>query len=72
MIEAIHQARADGTQFIIINPAAFTHTSVALRDAQLVSMFMHRGAHFQRIRPRAFSASQLYLGHRWGRISRTR
>ena len=33
MIEAIHQARADGTQFIIINPAAFTHTSVALRDA---------------------------------------
>ena len=26
MIEAIHQARADGTQFIIINPAAFTHT----------------------------------------------
>ena len=33
MIEAIHQARADGTQFIIINPAAYTHTSVALRDA---------------------------------------
>ena len=39
MIEAIHQARADGTQFIIINPAAFTHTSVALRDALAVSIF---------------------------------
>jgi len=33
LIERIHQARTDGTQFILINPAAFTHTSVALRDA---------------------------------------
>jgi 3-dehydroquinate dehydratase-2 len=33
LIERVHQARTDGTQFIIINPAAFTHTSVALRDA---------------------------------------
>jgi len=33
LIERIHAARADGTQFILINPAAFTHTSVAIRDA---------------------------------------
>lgn len=33
LIERVHQARIDGTQFIVINPAAFTHTSVALRDA---------------------------------------
>ncbi len=33
LIERVHQARDDGTDFIIINPAAFTHTSVALRDA---------------------------------------
>ena len=33
MINRIHAARTDGTQFIIINPAAFTHTSVAIRDA---------------------------------------
>jgi 3-dehydroquinate dehydratase-2 len=33
LIERIHAARGDGTDFIIINPAAFTHTSVALRDA---------------------------------------
>lgn len=33
LIEKIHQARTDGTQFIVINPAAFTHTSVAIRDA---------------------------------------
>ena len=28
-----HAARFDGTAFILFNPAAFTHTSVALRDA---------------------------------------
>lgn len=33
LLERIHQARTDGTRFIVINPAAFTHTSVALRDA---------------------------------------
>ncbi|MEA3405627.1 MAG: type II 3-dehydroquinate dehydratase [Pseudomonadota bacterium] len=33
IVERIHQAMDDGTQFIIINPAAFTHTSVAIRDA---------------------------------------
>ena len=33
LIERIHQAADDGTAFIIINPAAFTHTSIALRDA---------------------------------------
>jgi 3-dehydroquinate dehydratase II len=33
LVERVQQARDDGTQFIIINPAAFTHTSVALRDA---------------------------------------
>ena len=33
LVERVQQARTDGTQFIVINPAAFTHTSVALRDA---------------------------------------
>jgi 3-dehydroquinate dehydratase-2 len=33
LIERVQQARSDGTDFIVINPAAFTHTSVALRDA---------------------------------------
>ncbi|MFG6087196.1 type II 3-dehydroquinate dehydratase [Stenotrophomonas indicatrix] len=33
LVDRIQAARTDGTAFILINPAAFTHTSVALRDA---------------------------------------
>ena len=33
LVDRVQTARADGTAFILINPAAFTHTSVALRDA---------------------------------------
>ena len=33
LIDRFHRAPADGVGFLILNPAAFTHTSVALRDA---------------------------------------
>lgn len=33
LVERVQAAQRDGTTFILINPAAFTHTSVALRDA---------------------------------------
>ena len=33
LIDRIQKAKKDGVNFIIINPGAFTHTSVALRDA---------------------------------------
>ncbi|MBB1488452.1 type II 3-dehydroquinate dehydratase [Oceanospirillum sediminis] len=35
LIERIHAAREEAVDFILINPAAFTHTSIALRDALL-------------------------------------
>lgn len=33
LIERVQEAQREGVNFILINPAAFTHTSVALRDA---------------------------------------
>ncbi|MDH5518697.1 MAG: type II 3-dehydroquinate dehydratase [Gammaproteobacteria bacterium] len=33
LVERIHQGATEGVNFIIINPAAYTHTSVAIRDA---------------------------------------
>ena len=35
MVDAIQQMCADGIDYIILNPAAYTHTSVAIRDALL-------------------------------------
>jgi 3-dehydroquinate dehydratase-2 len=33
LVDRVQAARSDGTAFMLVNPAAFTHTSVALRDA---------------------------------------
>lgn len=33
LVDRIQAARGDGTRFILINPAAYSHTSIAIRDA---------------------------------------
>ncbi len=33
LVERVHTAKEQGINFIVINPAAFTHTSIAIRDA---------------------------------------
>jgi 3-dehydroquinate dehydratase-2 len=37
LIDRLHDARNEGVNFILFNPAAFTHTSIALRDAILAA-----------------------------------
>ncbi|ASF46421.1 type II 3-dehydroquinate dehydratase [Methylovulum psychrotolerans] len=49
LIGLIHQAYRDGVDFIIINPAAFTHTSVALRDALLATQIPFIEVHLSNV-----------------------
>ena len=52
LIDRVHDARREGVNFIIINPAAFTHTSVALRDALLASEIPFIEVHLSNVHAR--------------------
>ena len=52
LVELIHQAFYDKVHFIIINPAAFTHTSVAIRDALLATQIPFIEVHLSNVHAR--------------------
>ncbi len=52
LIDRLHDARSEGVDFVIINPAAFTHTSVALRDAILASEIPFIEVHLSNVHAR--------------------
>jgi len=52
LIDRLHAARKDGTAFILINPGAFTHTSVALLDAFLAAEIPFIEVHLSNVHKR--------------------
>jgi len=52
LIEKIHASRKQAVDFIIFNPAAFTHTSIALRDALLAVGIPFIEVHLSNVHPR--------------------
>ncbi len=61
LVSRIQQAATDGIQFIIINPAAFTHTSIALRDAFLATEIPFVEVHLSNVFAREEFRSHSYL-----------
>ena len=61
LVEAIQNAATDGTGFIVINPAALTHTSVALRDALLAVDLPFIEVHLSNVYARETFRHQSYL-----------
>jgi len=61
LINWIHQAKADGVDCIVINPGAFTHTSIALRDALLGVSIPFIEIHLSNVHAREDFRQQSYL-----------
>lgn len=61
LIDTIHQASVDDVQCLIFNPAAFTHTSIALRDALLAVSIPFIEVHLSNIFEREQFRQQSYF-----------
>ena len=61
IVELIHQAYHAQVDFIIINPAAFTHTSIAIRDALLATRIPFIEVHLSNVHAREPFRRHSYL-----------
>ena len=61
LVNRVHQAKLDGVDFIVINPGAYTHTSVAIRDAFLGTEIPFIEVHLSNIFSRESLRHQSYL-----------
>ena len=61
LVEAIHKAAHDGVDYIIFNPAAYTHTSVAIRDAFLATDLPFIEVHLSNVHAREEFRLHSYL-----------